>query len=157
MKLLSVLTASFVLSTTAFANTLPSIPTLTLELAEKVGKKAYEICKLDDVVTSVSVVDKQGSLLYFVRADGSGPHTATTSFRKAYTAASLNAPTGTYAAYVDAPEFSQLAKMADNILLLRGGLPITYKGALVGGIGLSGGLPEVEEECGNKAINSIFK
>ena len=46
--------------------------------------------------------------------------------------------------------------MEDDILILTGGLPITYKGTVIGAIGLSGAPnPLIEEECGKKAISKI--
>ncbi len=140
------------------ADPLPTTSVISLEIAESIAKKAYENCKEEGVTPSVSIVDQQGTLLFFMRGKDTGPHTSTTSFRKAYTAASLQMPTSFFAPLADLPKLSQLAKMSDDILLLTGGLPITYDDVLVGGIGMSGApSPELEEECASNAIKEILK
>lgn len=145
-------------SSLTLANNIPSIPVLQTEMAQTIAETAYKNCADQGGTPSVSVVDQQGTLLYFRRGEGVGPHSVTTSFRKAYSAASLKMPTSALATYVDMPKYSQLAKMSDDILLLTGGLPISYKGNVIGGIGLSGlPSPEMEEKCGADALASVFK
>lgn len=131
---------------------------ITIELAEKIAKTAYQNCEQQGVTPSISIVDQHGTLVYFMRGKGTGPHTVTTSFRKAYTAASLKMPTAALASVVDLPKLSQLAKMDDNILLLTGGLPINYKGTLVGGAGMSGApSPALEEKCISDTLAESIK
>ena len=145
------------LSGLTFAKDLPTVEVLPIELAQKVAKAAYKNCIEQGATPSVSIVDQQGTLMYFQRGENVGPHSAKTSFRKAYTAATLKMPTSTFAAIVDMPKFSQLAKMGDDILLLTGGLPIMNKGAVIGGIGMSGApSPELEEKCAADALASEF-
>lgn len=140
----------------AQAAEIPSKFYLPTEVAEQIAKDAIAECNALQVPVSVSVVNDQGRLLYFYRGEGTGSNTVHTSFRKAYTSATLKAPTSALTGAVEAKGFSQLGKMEDDILILTGGLPITYKGTVIGAIGLSGAPnPLIEEECGNKAIKKI--
>jgi uncharacterized protein GlcG (DUF336 family) len=135
---------------------LPKQYKLTTELAEKIAKAAISECKKSNANVSISIVNDQGRLMYFYRGDNSGSNTIHTSFRKAYTAATLKAPTSVLAGFVESKGFSQLGKMEDDILLLTGGLPITYKDELVGAIGLSGSPnPALEEACGYEALKFL--
>lgn len=144
-------------SQTMAAPTLAQVYKLTTPIAESIAKHAVEECQKSNADVSISVVNDQGRLMYFYRGKNSGSNTIRTSFRKAYTAASLKMPTSALSSIVEAKGYSQLGKMEDDILLLTGGLPITYKGQLIGAIGLSGSPnPLLEEECGLKAIN-IFE
>ena len=157
MKRTALLIGSMLLSGLAFAKDLPTVEVLKTEFAQQIAKTAYAHCVEQGFTPSVSIVDQQGTLIYFQRGEGIGPHSAKTSFRKAYTAASLKMPTSTLAAFVDMPKFSQLAKMGDDILLLPGGLPIINKGVVIGGIGMSGApSPELEEKCAADALAAEF-
>lgn len=146
-----------VLSLGANANDIKTTHQLSLDLADQIATRAQQNCAQLGVFVSVSVVNEQGTLLMFRRGEGAGPHTVTTSFRKAYTAASLKMPSVTLSKAVEAPGFTQLAKMSDEILLLQGGLPINHKGQTIGGIGMSGApAPEVEEKCAFDAVNELM-
>lgn len=135
---------------------LPKQYKLTTALAEKIAKAAVNECKKSNANVSISIVNDQGRLMYFYRGDNSGSNTIRTSFRKAYTSATLKAPTSVMAGFVETKGFSQLGKMEDDILLLTGGLPITYKNQLVGAIGLSGSPnPKLEESCGMEALKLL--
>ncbi|WP_405600517.1 MULTISPECIES: heme-binding protein [unclassified Pseudoalteromonas] len=114
------------------------------------------LCQNDKI--SISIVNDQGQWLYFYRGINSGVNTIHTSYRKAYTAASLKVRTSVLSKMIEAPGFSQLGKMEDDILLLTGGVPIFYKKTLVGAIGLSGSSNPIEEEqCGIEAAQLLIK
>lgn len=157
MKKAILFTGCTLLSGLSIAKDLPTVEVVTTELAQKIARNAYTNCAEQGATPSVSIVDQQGTLIYFQRGENVGPHSAKTSFRKAYTAASLKMPTSTFAVFVDMPKFSQLAKMDDDILLLAGGVPIRNKGAVIGGIGMSGApSPELEEKCAVDALATEF-
>ena len=128
-------------SSSLVAQDLPQKYQLTAEFAERLAKEAISQCLL----------------VYFYRGNNTGANTIHTSFRKAYTSASLKIPTSQLVMAVEAKGYSQLGKMEDDILLLTGGLPIYYKKTLVGAIGLSGAPnPLIEEECGKNAIAKVL-
>ncbi|KZM42153.1 hypothetical protein OA92_13190 [Marinomonas sp. SBI22] len=144
-------------STSLFAKDLPQKYQMTAEFAEQVAKDAISQCLDSQVNISASVVNDQGRLVYFYRGNNTGANTIHTSFRKAYTSASLKIPTSQLVMAVEAKGYSQLGKMEDDILLLTGGLPIYYKKTLIGAIGLSGAPnPLIEEECGKNAIAKVL-
>jgi glc operon protein GlcG len=84
---------------------------------------------------AIAIVDAGGHLLYLERLDGSFPAAAMVAYEKARTAAMFRFPS---------------KKLEDGIMggrgslitvgynMLRGGLPIYFKGQVVGGIGVSG-------------------
>ncbi|MEH6442630.1 MAG: heme-binding protein [Oceanospirillaceae bacterium] len=157
MKKALLFTGFTLLSGQSLAKGLPTVEVMTTQFAQEIAQKAYTNCVDQGATPSVSIVDQQGTLLYFQRGENIGPHSVKTSFRKAYTAASLKTPTSIYAVFVDMPKFSQLAKMDDDILLLTGGVPIKSKGVVIGGIGMSGApSPELEEKCAVDALVSQF-
>jgi uncharacterized protein GlcG (DUF336 family) len=139
------------------AQEMPRVPALPLELAQKVAVAALEQCEADGYQVSVAVVDAGGDLKALLRADGAGPHTPDSSFKKAYTAASLGRPTGELAQLiVDQPAAQGLRDMNESILILGGGLPIKTDGGVAGGIGV-GGAPggHLDEACARAGLEAM--
>jgi uncharacterized protein GlcG (DUF336 family) len=133
------------------------VPALSLDLAQRATAAALEACEADGYRVSVAVVDAGGNLKALLRADGAGPHTPDSSFKKAYTAASLGRPTGELARLiVEQPEAQGLRDMNEDILILGGGLPIKTDGGVVGGIGV-GGAPggHLDEACARAGLEAM--
>jgi uncharacterized protein GlcG (DUF336 family) len=92
-----------------------------------------------------------------LRGDGVGVHTVDSGTRKAYTAASLCAPTQKLAERISGkPAIQAPRDMNDSILILGGGLPITVAADVVGGIGV-GGAPgaDLDEACARAGLKAI--
>ncbi|WP_281560606.1 heme-binding protein [Thalassomonas sp. RHCl1] len=152
----AVIAAATLMTNTVYANqSLPQKYTITTDYAESIAKAAIVECKKSKANPSISIVNDQGILVYFYRGDNSGSNTVHTSYRKAYTSATLKMATSGLSHIVESEGYSQLGKMEDDILLLTGGLPIFYENQLVGAIGLSGSpSPALEEGCGKKALEA---
>lgn len=134
-------------------------PTLSLSQANEMTMTAAQQCERDGYNVSVAVVDRSGVIRAQVRMDGAGAHTIESSFRKAYTSASLKLPTMQLAKIAaNDPELHGLHHMANNILMLGGGLPVVIDGEVVGGIGV-GGAPgtRLDEVCAEAGLKSIQK
>ena len=136
---------------------LPTEPVLPLDLAEEAAAAAVAACEADGFPVSAAVVDRGGNLKALLRADGAGAVTPDSSFKKAYTAASVGESTGELARLVvEMPEVAGLNFLNENTLILAGGLPIEIGGELVGGIGV-GGAPggPLDEACARAGLQSI--
>lgn len=130
---------------------------LTLELATKAAMAAVQQCLDNGFKVSVAIVDHSGLLKVQMKADGAGPHTLDSSFRKAYTSNSLRGSTQRFAVLtVNNPELRALGQMNEKILLLGGGFPITMNDEVVGGVGV-GGAPGIEhdEVCAEAALKVL--
>ena len=77
----------------AEAEQLPREAVLPLALAQKAAAAALAKCEEGGYKVSVAIADHGGNLRVLLRGDGAGPHTTDSSFRKAYTAASLRRST----------------------------------------------------------------
>ena len=131
---------------------------LTADTAVKLAHNAMMQCRSDGYTVSASIVDRSGNLLAMSRHEMAGPHTITSSQRKAYTAASMGRETAKLAQLVtDKPVLAGLRDMNDNLLLLGGGLPVVIDGVRVAGIGV-GGAPggHLDIACAQKAINKVL-
>ena len=130
---------------------------LPLSIAQKAAKKAIATCSRDGYHVSVAVVDRGGNLKALLRADGAGPHTTDSSFKKAYTSASLGRSTKKLAELlVKIPDLQGLRDMNNQILILGGGLPIEINNEIIGGIGV-GGAPgdRFDQACAQAGLDVI--
>lgn len=124
-----------------------------LELAEKLVAKAFEKATKEGLSMSVSVVNKGGNLILLKKQDEAIVASIDVSYKKAYTALSLNCPSSK----VDLNEFPGLDQlMKDKIVLFGGGYPIVYKGKLIGGLGVSGGSSEQDERIAKETIEEVL-
>jgi uncharacterized protein GlcG (DUF336 family) len=143
--------------TTSLQISLPQQSYLPLELALQAASAALEECTDQGYRVSVTVVDQSGVQKVVLKGDGAGPHTLGSSFKKAFTSASLGSPTqGLVNRLQQDPLVANLSGMDDRILLLAGGLPIRVNDQIVGGIGV-GGAPggQIDEECAQAGIDSL--
>jgi uncharacterized protein GlcG (DUF336 family) len=139
------------------ADELPQESMRPLALASKAATAAVEKCRKDGYRVSAAVVDRSGVLKALMRSDGAGPHTADSSRKKAYTAASLGRTTSEVAELMTKmPHLQALREMNESILILGGGLPIQFGNELVGGIGV-GGAPgtQFDDACAQAGLDSI--
>ncbi len=130
---------------------------LPVEVAMRAVATAIQACAADGYRVSAAIVDRGGVLRAQARADGAGPHTIGSSFKKAYTANSLGGATGVLANNVaEHPAIAGLANMDESILLLAGGVPIKAGDEVIGGIGV-GGAPggDKDEVCALKGLDAI--
>jgi len=121
---------------------------LSQKIASKIVVAAVEDCTKRGYKVSASVVGRDGNLLAFLRNPLSGPHTIQVSQRKAFTSASLQAPTS-------AIKSRQDLNYAPGILLIVGGVPISVGGKFYGGVAVAGAEPEVDEKCALTGIEAI--
>ena len=141
------------------AEPLPKEAVLPLALAQKAAAAGLAKCEEGGYKVSIAIADRGGNLKVLLRGDGAGPHTTDSSFRKAYTAASLRRSTLHLAELITkVPGIQALRDMNDRILILGGGLPIELEGEVVGGIGV-GGAPggHLDEACAAAGLASLAK
>jgi uncharacterized protein GlcG (DUF336 family) len=153
MKEVRLLISSIMIGCATVASALEMPNTVTTEsLSQKLANKAVvaavEDCTKKGYKVSASVAGRDGNLLAFLRNPLSGPHTIEVSQRKAFTSATLQAPTS---AMNSRPDLS----FAPGILLIVGGVPISVGGNFYGGIAVAGAEPEVDEECALAGVEAI--
>ena len=127
-------------------------PSLDLATAKAIGEgcEKYAASKGWRMITAVH--DSAGNPKYFSRMDGSILISVQVAQLKADTSASLP---------VSTRQFRELAKGIPGAEVLPrttsiiGGLPImTSKGVHIGGVGVSGGTEEEDEECAKKGLEA---
>lgn len=128
-------------------------PVLTHDIVSRLIQKAVEKAEEMDLRMSVAVVDDGGNLSGFLRMQGARLIPARIAQNKAYTAVGFGRATSTWHTRMEEqPDVWHGIASTDGVALLGGGLPIEIQGILVGGIGVSGGSVDQDEECAKWAI-----
>jgi uncharacterized protein GlcG (DUF336 family) len=125
-----------------------SLSFLTQDIASRIVVAAIAECTKRGYKVSASVVGRDGSLMAFLRSPLAGPHTILVSQRKAYTAASLQAPTSKLQSRQD-------LNFAPGLLLVVGGVPICAGGMCLGAAAVAGADPVIDEKCAEAGIASV--
>ena len=122
---------------------------ITTETALRAVEGAVQHAVKLGVKINVAVCDASGTRMAFLRMNGAYLHAITISEDKAYTAASFGIPTSQWAQILsDHSDGVRLGLPArPRFVQFGGGLPISINGTVVGGIGVSGGSEQQDEEC----------
>lgn len=103
---------------------------------------------------AVAITDAGGYLRAFERADRSPFLTAEVAINKAYTAASYGVATHIWKAVLDDPNVAHLAHVP-RLVAVGGGYPIFENGLLVGGLGISGGTYQQDQDAAVQALQAL--
>jgi uncharacterized protein GlcG (DUF336 family) len=125
-----------------------SVKILASHVANDIAVAAVNECSKRGFKVASAVVGRDGHLQAYLRDPLAGPHTILVSQRKAYSAATLQAPTSQMAARQD-------LNYAPGILLIVGGVPINVGGVFYGGVAVAGADPEVDEQCAQAGIDAV--
>jgi|SRR5580700_2169838 glc operon protein GlcG len=141
----------------AFADTLPSRPVLTLEAARTVLRAAEAKAKAEGWPCVISVVDGDGLPIILERMDDAAvPGGVVLAPGKARTAALFRRESGALEDAINSGK-RPAAETARGFVLMRGGVPITVEGQIVGAIGVSADLPEHDEVIAKAGIAALSK
>lgn len=121
---------------------------LAPDVANKIVVAAVAECTKRGYKVSASVVGRQGNLAAFLRDPLSGPHTIEVSRRKAFSSATLQAPTSQMSSRPD-------LNFAPGLLLIVGGVPINVGGHFYGAVAVAGAEPEIDEQCALAGIDAV--
>ena len=122
-----------------------------LEASEKKAKD------LGVAVTTV-VVDEHGSIIAVSRMDGAIPISPRFAYSKAFTAASLGAPTGSLEKYTEEgkPYMGLTNLFEGELTTIKGGLPVVSNGKIIGGVGVGGSMDvNQDEDCAKQAVAEL--
>ncbi|MHC4221290.1 MAG: GlcG/HbpS family heme-binding protein, partial [Planctomycetota bacterium] len=145
---LALLTASSAGSLAAEEPAIVELRVLSHPIAHRIVLAALQDCAKRGYNVSASVVDRNGNLAAFLRNPLSGPHTVKVSQRKAFTAATSKMSTADLSSRPD-------LNFAPDMLLIVGGVPISFNGHFYGSVGVAGAPPEIDQECAEAGIQVV--
>jgi uncharacterized protein GlcG (DUF336 family) len=107
---------------------------------------------------SVAVVDSGGFIVSIRRFDGARPMTPLIALSKAYTSAVMQRPSGMLKGWSssDPVFFGKVGDMGQfPIVATGGGVTLKLDGEFVGGVGISGGTPQEDEEIAQAILAEL--
>ncbi len=133
---------------------------LTLAGAQKMVETAISLAREANFAIAVAVADAGGHLIAMERMDGGRFHTVHSSTTKAACAASNKRPTtakGAAGQSLDTAHAIGLALAAgpERWTAMEGGYPVIVDGECIGGVGVSGGNWEFDDNVARAAVESI--
>jgi uncharacterized protein GlcG (DUF336 family) len=118
---------------------------MNLDMAKKMIKAAIKRAEEMNRLCSVAIVDDRGFLVAIHRMDRAPIPTVDIARDKAWTAATFRMPSSDIIKFGDAssPGFGfNTQNWNDRLTTISGGLPIKHGDDVIGGIGVSGGMPD---------------
>jgi uncharacterized protein GlcG (DUF336 family) len=112
--------------------------------------------KADGLAMCIAIVDEGGVTKAFRRMDGAPLLSVDLAIDKAYTAVSFSMPSHAWFDFIkdDAPLLHGIVK-TPRLVVFGGGYPVTIDGAVVGGIGVSGGHYEQDMKVAEAALAAL--
>ncbi len=108
------------------------------------------------IAINVAITDSSGTLAGFLRMPGAFLHSIDIAIDKAYTAASFGFPTSQWMNILEGDAALKAGlPLRPRLVIFGGGLPIVESGVRIGGIGVSGGSAEQDEECARAGLQAI--
>lgn len=133
-------------------------PKLTYEGALAVMNAAAAKAAEMKLPICIAVVDDGGHLLAFARMNDAKPSSVRVSITKAISAAMRRAATGPLPTAENVSVLLSLGMPLasdGNLTCVRGGMPIVWEGVVIGGIGISAGTEQQDEEVARAGIAAL--
>jgi uncharacterized protein GlcG (DUF336 family) len=109
------------------------------------------------VLVNIAVTDAAGLMVGFLRMNGAPLHSMDIALDKAYTASSFGLPTSQWTEALNhhSPAVGQGLVARPRFVAFGGGLPIVHQGERIGGIGVSGGSEQQDEEIAQAGLAAL--
>jgi len=129
---------------------------LTAEAAHAAAAAAVaEGARLGQSVVA-AVADASGDLIALLRADGAFKASIGIARDKAYTAAVFGASTDALSQGLESnPVLHHGIAMQPGVILFGGGVPVVAEGAVIGGVGVSGGSEDDDRRCAGAGLAAL--
>lgn len=129
------------------------VPRLSMDMAMKLAKAGIDSCRKQGVNVAITVVDRSGHPQVVLRDTLAMDLALNISRMKAYTAMTFNMPTSQM---VNRFPGAYSVPKVDSIIISAGGLPITGRGQILGGVGVSGAPSGTQDEsCAKAGIDAV--
>ncbi|KAB1910180.1 heme-binding protein [Micromonospora tulbaghiae] len=130
---------------------------VTIDAAQRILAAAVAKAEQMALPCVIAVVDESGVLKAFARMDGAALLSVQVAQDKAYTAAGFGMPTDGWYDFIkdDAPLATGAPAGIDRLVVFGGGYPITADGAVIGGIGVSGGHYTQDMEVARAGLDAV--
>lgn len=148
------LAAVFALGAPAHADDVVSSRLMTLELANDIATAAVKACRELGYQVSVVVVDRSAVPQVMLRDVKASRFNTELALKKAN--ASVLGGVSTHDFLQNRSDITAVMNHLDDVLVLRGALPIQAAGSMLGAVGVSGALGgDKDEICARKGLEAV--
>lgn len=126
---------------------------LATPLADTALSRAREL----ELALVVAFSDAMGGLVHFRRMETALPVSTTVAMDKAYTAAVLRMPTHEAGRQAQPGHTLYGLRQSPRMIMVGGGLPLEFKGRVIGAVGISGGTPGQDLEVARAVRDDLKK
>jgi uncharacterized protein GlcG (DUF336 family) len=149
--------ASLCLCAASAGSSVPRQPVLPLAVAQKMVDACVALATQEMWKMHIAVKDAGDDLVTYARMDGTLLGSQQGAMLKASNAAAMGISTAMIAKVAFDPKSGAPTAMAfvPGAVAIAGGLPIRVGNVLVGGIGVSGAMPEQDEACAQAGLNAV--
>jgi uncharacterized protein GlcG (DUF336 family) len=127
---------------------------LTLSACRIIAEAAEAAALAAGCRVCIAIVDGGGHLQHFIRMDGSHHASIEIAIAKARCSLAFRRPTKVFA---DAVAAGDVALMSlPSMVPLQGGVPLTYRGEVIGAIGVSGS-PQLDGQVGEAGADILLR
>lgn len=128
--------------------------TMSMEIARDIATGAVEACRELGYQVSAVVVDRSGAVQAVLRDPLATRFNTEIATKKANAAVLGNVSTTEFLA--NREDITAVMNHLDDVLVLKGAVPVRAAGALLGAIGVSGALGgELDEKCALQALEGV--
>ncbi|HEV2200807.1 MAG TPA: heme-binding protein [Bryobacteraceae bacterium] len=154
MKLTRIAAFTLALGSTAFAQGLPSMKVITVDLAESMAQAAMAKCRADGYKVTVMVVDHANMMKALLRDDGAGMATIEVARMKNNSVMSFGRPSGPPPNL--APGAPVPAPVVPGTINAMGGVPVKVGDTMIGSIAVSGAPGgDKDASCANAGLAKV--
>lgn len=135
-------------------------PKLTYQGATAILQAAAAKASTMKLPICIAVVDEGAHLLAFARIDDAKPSSAVVAVTKATSAALRRTATGPLPNEENVSVLLSLGMplaSGGKLTCVRGGLPIVWEGSVIGGLGISAGTEQQDEEVARAGLAALAK
>jgi uncharacterized protein GlcG (DUF336 family) len=126
---------------------------ITLDDAKKAMAAAEAEARRNNWSMAIAILDAGGHLILFERMDDVQIGSVEIAIGKARTAVNFKRPTKALDDLVSGGRNAFLA--IEGVIPLQGGLPVIADGKLIGGVGVSGGTAQQDEQVAQAAVGTF--
>ena len=129
---------------------------ISAKAAQRVLEAAVAAAERLELAATIAVVDESGLLKGLIRMDDSLLAGVQVAQDKAYSSASTKYPTSAWLGVTSSSkEFALGLYSLPRICPLAGGVPLVVDGQVVGAVGVSGGMPDQDEQIATAAADAL--
>lgn len=133
----------------------PYGPPVSVEMAKRVAAAALVEARKNNWYMAVAVVDPNGELVYYEKADNTQLGSAKVSVAKARSAALYKRPTKAFQDAVAGGGAGLRVFGLEGAVPVEGGVPLMVGGKIIGAIGVSGDLSEHDGQCAKAGVEAV--